>query len=86
MVVKHIFRVDYHAEDAFPDGEEWIPDLTHIQDFNVFTQAVKFAQAHCQFTGAARIEQIDIDPNCIYGPEIDTDIRWECTETDCYRI
>ncbi len=86
MLVKRIFRVNYHAEDAFPDGEEWIPDLFHTKDFLVFTKAVKFAQAHCQFVGAAGIDQIDIDLTNGYETEIDTDMRWECTKTECYHV
>ena len=83
MIVNHIFRVNYHAEDAFPAGEEWIPDKTHDKDFLVFTEAVQFAKSHCDLVGACGIYQIDIDDK---GREHETGNKWECTRTEHYRI
>ena len=83
MIVSKIFRVDYYKEDAFPPDEEWIPELTHIEDFKVFTEAVAFGKAHCNLTGACGIYQIDIDHK---GREHDTDTKWECTNKDHYLV
>ncbi len=79
MIVTKVFRVNYHKEDAFPPGEEWIPDKTHDKDFKVFTEAVAFAQAHCNLVGACGIYQIDIDHK---GREHEADSWWECTHND----
>ena len=79
MIIGRFYRVNYHKEDAFPEGEEWIPDKTHDKDFKVFTHAVEFALENCNLIGACGIYEIDIDFAEGYETEVPTDNTWEVT-------
>lgn len=85
-IINHIFRVIYHTKDSFDKEGEFLPDKFKTKDFKVFTQAVKFAQVNCDLCGAAGINQIDIDFSQGYEVEIETNNRWECTQTECYIV
>ena len=83
-LVNKKFRVSWYPDSAIIDGELDI-DFLKDKDFQVFTQAVAFAKKHCEVTGASRLEQVDIYDDRGIEREKYSD-RWECTQTECYRV
>ena len=82
QVNKH-FEVFYHTNKSIIDGE-LVPDIFETKKFQVFTEAVKFAQSiDCAVLGACSISQQDVYLNGsieVVRPSGDT---WEVERDSC---
>ena len=85
MIKGCIYRVDYHTEKSFIDGE-FVPDIFKTKDFQSLAEAVSFAQKHCSVVGAARITEVVVGTRNGRKYENETNNHWEVTQDEYYKL
>lgn len=82
--VRKVYIVHYGDESSFVDGQ-YDPYKFKSKECETLKKAVAFAKKHCDFTGAAIIEETNIYKTP-YGPEKEVVKKWECTQLEYYTV